>query len=122
MSTSGTHVDQGIEYDFHNPSAGQVTMLPDPPRAKRYRTIISVDDHLVEPPDMFEGRVPRKLAERAPRIVPTPDGHGAAWLYNGVLMPTIGLAAVVAGRPGNGAPIRCGSRTCAPERGRPGPG
>jgi predicted TIM-barrel fold metal-dependent hydrolase len=98
MTTSGEHVDLGIAYDFHNPAAGQVTMLPDPPRARRYRTIISVDDHLVEPPDMFEGRVPGKLAERAPRIVPTPDGHGAAWLYDGVLMPNIGLAAV-AGRP-----------------------
>lgn len=98
MTTSGARVDQGIEYDFHNPAAGQVTMLPDPPRAKRYRTIISVDDHLVEPPDMFEGRVPGNLAERAPHIVPTEDGHGTAWLYDGVLMPNIGLAAVV-GRP-----------------------
>ena len=121
MSTSGTHVDQGIEYDFHNPSAGQVTMLPDPPRAKRYRTIISVD-----PPrgaaGHVRGRVPRKLAERAPRIVPTPDGHGAAWLYDGVLMPTIGLAAVVGLPAREWGTIGCGSRTCAPERGRPGPG
>ena len=31
------------------------------PRAIDY-TIISVDDHLVEPPDMFEGRLPAKLA------------------------------------------------------------
>ena len=29
---------------------------------------ISVDDHVVEPPDMFEGRVPAKYADRAPRI------------------------------------------------------
>ena len=29
-------------------------------------TIISVDDHLVEPPDMFEGRLAAKFAERAP--------------------------------------------------------
>ena len=36
------------------------TLLPDPsPRPVRY-TVISVDDHLVEPPDMFEGRLPAR--------------------------------------------------------------
>ena len=36
--------------------------LPEPePREVRY-TVISVDDHLVEPPHMFEGRLPAKLA------------------------------------------------------------
>ncbi len=45
------------------------TLLPDPdPRPVRY-TVISVDDHLVEPPDMFEGRLTRRFAERAPKIV-----------------------------------------------------
>jgi hypothetical protein len=29
---------------------------------------VSVDDHVVEPPDLFEGRVPAKYAERAPRV------------------------------------------------------
>lgn len=39
--------------------------LPEPePRAVR-ATVISVDDHLVEPPDMFEGRLPARLADRA---------------------------------------------------------
>ena len=36
--------------------------------------MISVDDHVVEPADMFEGRVPAHLADRAPRIVETPAG------------------------------------------------
>ena len=31
-------------------------LLPDPDPAVVKYTIISVDDHLVEPPDMFEGR------------------------------------------------------------------
>jgi len=31
--------------------------------------IISVDDHIVEPPDLFEDRLPAKLAERAPRVI-----------------------------------------------------
>ena len=39
------------------------TLLPDPaPRTVRY-TVISVDDHLVEPPDMFEGRLPARFAD-----------------------------------------------------------
>ncbi len=33
-----------------------VTFLPEPERAERFfYTVISVDDHIVEPPDTFEG-------------------------------------------------------------------
>ncbi len=46
-----------------------VTFLAEPERAERRYTVISVDDHIVEPPDTFEGRVPRKFADRAPRVV-----------------------------------------------------
>ncbi|HEX2485970.1 MAG TPA: amidohydrolase, partial [Myxococcota bacterium] len=46
-------------------------LLPDPePRPVRF-TVISVDDHLMEPPETFEGRLPRKLQDRAPRVVET---------------------------------------------------
>jgi predicted TIM-barrel fold metal-dependent hydrolase len=48
---------------------------PDPePRAVRY-TLISADDHLMEPPHAFEGRLPRALQDRAPRVVETEEGH-----------------------------------------------
>ena len=41
---------------------------PDPePRERRYR-IVSVDDHLVEPPDLFTDRLPARLADRAPKV------------------------------------------------------
>jgi hypothetical protein len=41
-------------------------LLPDPePRAVDY-TLISVDDHLMEPPHTFEGRLPRRLQGQAP--------------------------------------------------------
>ena len=40
-----------------------VTFLAEPERAERLYTVISVDDHIVEPPDTFEGRVPKKFAE-----------------------------------------------------------
>jgi predicted TIM-barrel fold metal-dependent hydrolase len=75
----------------------KVTLLPDPPRAERHLVLISTDDHLVEPPQMFEGRLPRKFEGSAPRVVDNAGG-GQAWLYDGRLNPQIGLAAV-AGRP-----------------------
>ena len=59
--------------------------------------IISVDDHLIEPPDLFEGRMPAHLADAAPRLVEFDDGR-QAWTYEGGLYPNIGLNAVV-GRP-----------------------
>ena len=40
--------------------------LPDPLAREVKYTMISVDDHVVEPPHMFEGRVPAHLADRAP--------------------------------------------------------
>jgi predicted TIM-barrel fold metal-dependent hydrolase len=73
-----------------------VTFLPDPEPAERLYTLISVDDHVVEPPHVFEGRVPAKLAALAPRIVEEDDAH--VWYYDGVRRADIGLNAVV-GRP-----------------------
>jgi len=58
---------------------------------------ISVDDHVVEPPDMFEGRLPSKYADAAPRVEKTPKGDDV-WVYNGATIPNVGLNAV-AGRP-----------------------
>jgi len=72
-------------------------LLADPaPRPVRH-TVISVDDHLIEPPDLFEGRMPARLAEEAPRVIETEDGN-QAWLFEGQLYPNVGLNAV-AGRP-----------------------
>ncbi|MEX2626731.1 MAG: amidohydrolase family protein [Ilumatobacteraceae bacterium] len=74
-----------------------VTFLPEPTRAERPYLIVSADDHIVEPPDAFEGRVPAKFADRAPRIVE--DERGAeSWLYDGQVIPNVGFNAVV-GRP-----------------------
>ncbi|MDE3085218.1 MAG: amidohydrolase [Acidobacteriota bacterium] len=71
-------------------------LLPDPaPRPIRV-PVISVDDHLIEPPDLFEGRVPAALADRAPRIVEHDDGT-QYWLYEDRTYPNVGLNAV-AGR------------------------
>ena len=74
-----------------------VTFLPEPERRARTYTVISVDDHIVEPPHTFEGRVPSALAERAPRVVEKDDGT-QVWLYDGEEIPNVGFNAVV-GRP-----------------------
>ena len=50
-------------------------LLPDPePREVRY-TLISVDDHLLEPPHAFEGRFPARFQDQAPHVVETEEGH-----------------------------------------------
>ena len=82
---------------FTNNVKGKVTLLPDPPRADRSYTVISCDDHVVEPPHTFAGRVPDAFADRAPRIVEVEDGR-EMWLYDGELLPNVGFNAVV-GRP-----------------------
>ncbi len=77
--------------------ARKVTFLPEPAKADRRYVIISADDHIVEPPDTFEGRVPAKYADRAPKVVTTESG-GETWEYDGQQFPNVGFNAVV-GRP-----------------------
>lgn len=78
-------------------SRDTVTFLPDPQRRPRSFPIISVDDHVVEPPHMFEGRLPAALADLAPRVVEEDDGR-QVWVYEHLRESHTGLNAV-AGRP-----------------------
>src|ERR1700731_4331326 len=72
--------------------------LPEPePREVRF-TVISVDDHVVEPRHMFEGRVPTALADRGPRIVETAEGH-QVWEFEGERYTQVGMNAVAGRRP-----------------------
>ena len=59
--------------------------------------LISVDDHLIEPRDMFDGRMPAALADRAPRVA-TLDNGREVWGYEDGIYPNVGLNAVI-GRP-----------------------
>ncbi len=69
-------------------------LLPDPePQRIRY-TLISVDDHLVEPPWLFEGRVPARFADRAPKVVERDDG-GQHWEFDDEIYAQLGLNALV---------------------------
>ncbi|HSO56433.1 MAG TPA: amidohydrolase family protein, partial [Actinomycetes bacterium] len=58
---------------------------------------VSVDDHVVEPPHLFEGRMPAAYADRAPKVIRTAAGDDV-WSFEGAMIPNIGLNAV-AGRP-----------------------
>jgi predicted TIM-barrel fold metal-dependent hydrolase len=72
--------------------------LPEPePREVRY-TVISVDDHLVEPPHMFDGRLPARFADRAPRVIEDERGH-QVWLFDGEVYSQVGMNAVAGRRP-----------------------
>ena len=60
--------------------------------------LVSVDDHVVEPPNMFDAHIPAKFRDRAPRVVETDDGN-QVWTYEGQVTPNIGLNAVAGVRP-----------------------
>jgi predicted TIM-barrel fold metal-dependent hydrolase len=72
--------------------------LPEPEPATVRHTVISVDDHLVEPPDMFEGRLPAKLQDRAPKVVLNERGH-EVWEFEGNAHYQPGMNAVAGRRP-----------------------
>jgi predicted TIM-barrel fold metal-dependent hydrolase len=59
--------------------------------------LVSVDDHVVEPPDLFDGRLPAKYREYAPEFITNADGTNV-WKYNGETVMNVALNAV-AGRP-----------------------
>ncbi|MGE3835495.1 MAG: amidohydrolase family protein [Acidimicrobiia bacterium] len=61
--------------------------------------LVSVDDHVVEPPslgDFFREHLPAKFKDRAPKVIRRDDGTDA-WLIEGQEIATFGLNAV-AGR------------------------
>ena len=59
--------------------------------------LISVDDHIAEPADMFDAHVPAKYKSYAPRVVVEPDGV-EQWYYGDIRGRNLGLNAV-AGKP-----------------------
>jgi predicted TIM-barrel fold metal-dependent hydrolase len=75
---------------------GKVTFLPEPDRQPRKYTVISADDHIVEPKHTFEGRMPAKFIDRAPHVERRDNAD--VWVYDGKDIPNVGFNAVV-GRP-----------------------
>jgi predicted TIM-barrel fold metal-dependent hydrolase len=72
--------------------------LPDPePRDVAY-TVISVDDHVVEPPHLFTTYLPKALQADGPQIVE--DDNGAqVWEFEGEIYSQVGMNAVAGRRP-----------------------
>ncbi|MDT3442233.1 amidohydrolase family protein [Pseudofrankia sp. BMG5.37] len=58
--------------------------------------LMSVDDHTVEPPNLFDDFIPKKFADRAPRVVS--DETSEKWIFGKGEARNAGLNAV-AGRP-----------------------
>lgn len=58
--------------------------------------LVSVDDHVIEPPGAFTPHFPAQLRAKAPKVI-SRDGKDV-WLWQDKIYPTVGLNAVV-GRP-----------------------
>lgn len=56
--------------------------------------IVSIDDHLIEPPNMFDAHVPDRYRSLAPRLVRNGDGKDE-WIFEDQIMGMVGLNAVV---------------------------
>jgi predicted TIM-barrel fold metal-dependent hydrolase len=56
--------------------------------------IISIDDHIVEPPDMFDAHVPERYRDKAPKLVRDENGFDQ-WVYEDIPMGMVGLNATV---------------------------
>jgi predicted TIM-barrel fold metal-dependent hydrolase len=65
--------------------------------------LLSVDDHLIEPPGVWQDRLPSKYLETGPRSVKEPNPKGGpdfdVWYYEGERYPSIGLNAVAGKKP-----------------------
>ena len=55
--------------------------------------LVSVDDHLVEPADMFDHHMPARFKDQAPKIRKAKDG-AHHWVLEGKRAPGLGLNAV----------------------------
>ena len=61
----------------HQQRTTTVTFIPDPEPDELFCPIVSVDDHVLEPPHTFAGRMPAKFTDAAPRV--ETDDEGVPW-------------------------------------------
>jgi len=57
--------------------------------------LVSVDDHVVEPPTVFANHIPKKWADRAPRFVYDAKRRAQTWTWEGGAAATPFICAVV---------------------------
>jgi predicted TIM-barrel fold metal-dependent hydrolase len=56
--------------------------------------IVSIDDHLIEPPDLFDAHLPERYKALAPRLTRNAEGKDE-WVFEDQVMGMVGLNAVV---------------------------
>ncbi|MBB3606516.1 putative TIM-barrel fold metal-dependent hydrolase [Mycolicibacterium sp. BK556] len=56
--------------------------------------IISIDDHVIEPPDMFDAHVPARYRDQAPKLLRDEKGFDT-WVFEGDSVGMVGLNATV---------------------------
>jgi predicted TIM-barrel fold metal-dependent hydrolase len=57
--------------------------------------LLSIDDHSIEPPDMYDAHVPARWRDQAPKLVRNDEGV-ELWVFQGHATPTpLGMAATV---------------------------
>ncbi|HLY83546.1 MAG TPA: hypothetical protein VKQ71_11205, partial [Acidimicrobiales bacterium] len=79
---------------------GTLQLRGDLERRERRYPIVSVDDHLIEPPDTFDGRLPRRYRDSAPRVVR--EGAVDYWIFEDERVPLLGADAIQSWEPGKG--------------------
>jgi hypothetical protein len=89
-------IDTGELSSSRFPGQG-ATFLTDPEPEPLFCPIVSADDHVLEPVDVFSRRMPRALADAAPHVV-TDDDDVPYWQIEDVRMPVVILNGAV-GRP-----------------------
>ena len=57
--------------------------------------LVSVDDHIIEPANVFENHMPAKFADRAPKLVYDPERNLQLWQWEGGVTATPFICAVV---------------------------
>ena len=72
--------------------------LPEPDPAKVDYTVISVDDHVVEPPHLFAEYMQPDLRDRGPQLIETSAGH-QVWRFEEQIYSQMGMNAVAGRRP-----------------------
>lgn len=79
---------------------GEVVLRPNIEPGPVLHPIISVDDHLIEPPDLFTGRLPSKFIEFGPHIL-RKDGVDY-WIFEGKPVPVLGQEGIRGWEHGKG--------------------
>ena len=64
----------------------KLTLIADPTPDSLFCPIYSVDDHVLEPPSLFEGRLPARLQDGAPYVTKADNGL-PLWVIDGVGWP-----------------------------------